>query len=192
MFAIRHNGMFTRTTDFFGRLGSMLTPALVIVTLIAALSSIPANGAVSTGGLPSGQLQLEGGKSFPVLSCSLAVTADSSWTKGGGASVGKPNPEAIRFTKAFDANSIALLKAITTGKSFTSAKFTATSGTGSSATTMVYELTGLFVTAITHVGTGGTPLEEVSFVYKTLAWKFIDANGVETSGVWDIPGGTFN
>jgi type VI protein secretion system component Hcp len=126
------------------------------------------------------------------LSCSLTLTAESSWTKGGGASVGKPNPEAIRFTKAFDANSIALLKAITTGKAFTSAKFTATSGTGNGTTTMVYELTGLFVTAITHEGAGGTPLEEVSFVYKTLAWKSIDANGVETSGLWNIPAGTFD
>jgi type VI protein secretion system component Hcp len=85
-----------------------------------------------------------------------------------------------------------LLKYITTGKAFTSAKFTATSDKGNGATTIVYELTGLFVTAITQVGEGGTPLEEVSFVYKTLAWKFIDANGVETTGVWDIPAGTFD
>ena len=191
MFALRHNGMFTRTTDFFGRLGSILTPALVIVTLLAALASIPANGAVSTGGLPSGQLQLDGGKPFPVLNCSLGVVAESSWTKGGGASVGKPNPEPIRFTKVVDSNSIAVLKAITTGKSFASAKFTATSGTGERATTMIYELTSLYVTSITHVGSGGAPLEEISFVYKTLAWKFIDANGVETSGRWDIPAGTF-
>jgi type VI protein secretion system component Hcp len=56
---------------------------------------------------------------------------------------------------------------------------------------MIYELTELFVTSLTHVGSGGTPLEEVSFVYKTLAWKFIDANGTVTSGLWNIPTGTF-
>jgi type VI secretion system secreted protein Hcp len=189
MLATRHH--FTPQTHFFSRLGSMLTPALVIVTLLAALASIPANGAASAGGAPSGQLQLDGGKPFPVLSCSLAVAAESSWTKGGGVSVGKPNPEPIRFTKEVDANSITLLKKITTGTSFASAKFTATSGTGAGATTVIYELTGLFVTSLTHVGSGGAPLEEVSFVYKTLAWKFIDANGTETTGRWDIPAGTF-
>lgn len=179
-------------TELFGRLGSLLTPALVLIALLAAISSTPAKGASNPASTPVGQLQLEEGKAFPVLGCSLAVTAESSWTKGGGASVGKPNPEAIRFTKAFDANSILLLKNITTGQAFASAKFTATSGTGSGTTTMVYEMTGLFVTGITHVGAGGTPLEEVSFVYKTLSWKFVDANGVETSGRWNIPEGTFN
>lgn len=83
------------------------------------------------------------------------------------------------------------MKAITTGKAFTSAKFTATSGTGNGTTTMIYELTGLFVTSITHVGSGGAPLEEVSFVFKTLAWKFIDATGAVTSGTWNIPANTF-
>ena len=184
--------MNSNKTNLFGRLGSIVTPALVVVTLLAAFSTPLATAASSPASGPSGQLQLDGGKPFPVLSCSLAVTAESSWTKGGGASVGKPNPEAIRFTKALDANSIALLKAITTGKSFASAKFTATSGNGNTATTMIYELTGLFVTSITHVGAGGAPLEEISFVFKTLAWKFIDADGVETKGVWDIPAGTFD
>jgi type VI secretion system secreted protein Hcp len=184
--------METNKSEWFGRLGSLFIPPFVMIALMAATSGTPANGASSPGNTASAQLQIEGGKAFPVLSCSLGVTADTSWTKGGGASVGKPNPEAIRFTKAVDADSILLLKAITTGKAFTSVKFTATAGTGNRTTTIVYELTGVFVTAITHVGTGGTPLEEVSFVYKTLAWKFTDANGVETSGVWDIPAGTFN
>jgi type VI secretion system secreted protein Hcp len=184
--------MYPHKSELLGRLGFLLTPALVIAALLATLSTTAANGASSPVSAPVGHLQLEDGKPFPVLGCSLAVTADSSWTKGGGASVGKPNPEAIRFTKAFDANSISLLKNITSGRAFASAKFTATSGTGAGTTTMVYELTALFVTGITHVGAGGTPLEEVSFVYKTLAWKFVDADGVETSGRWNIPEGTFN
>jgi len=159
--------------------------------LVAAVAITPATGAASLPSTPSGQLQLDDGKAFPVLSCSLAVTAETSWTKGGGASVGKPNPEAIRFTKAVDANSILILKNITTGHSFVSAKYTAISGTGSGTTKLVYEMTGLFVTSITHVGAGATPLEEVSFVYKTLKWIFTDAGGVETSGSWNIPAGTF-
>ena len=183
--------MNTNKVNLFGRLGSIFTPALIVVALLTASFTSPANGASNPGGSLSGQLQLAGGKSFPVLSCSVAVAADSSWTKGGGASVGKPNPEPIRFTKAFDEHSIAILKAITTGKAFASAKFTATAGTGTGTTTMTYELTELFVTSITHVSEGGTPVEEVAFVYKTLAWKFVDANGVETKGVWDIPAGTF-
>lgn len=80
----------------------MLTPAFVIVALLITFSPCPASGASSPGNALSGQLQLEGGKPFPILNCSVGVTADSSWTKGGGASVGKANPEAIRFTKAFD------------------------------------------------------------------------------------------
>ncbi len=182
--------MITHATEWFGRAGSFLPRALLVLAFIAGFSAPTANGATGPVSGLSGQLQLEGSKAFTVLGCSLAITAASSWTSGSGASVGKPNPEAIRFTKAFDATSIYLLKKITSGHVIASAKFTATSSTGSSITTMVYEMTDLYVTAINHAGAGGAPLEEVSLIYKTLAWKFIDADGVETSGTWNIPEGT--
>ena len=106
--------------------------------------------------------------------------------------MGKPNPEAIRFTKTFDANSILLLKYITTGKAFTSAKFTATSGNGTGTTTMTYRTDRPVCDGDHPRGRWrhAPPKKSRSF-YKTLAWKFIDANGVETSGLWDIPAGTF-
>jgi hypothetical protein len=44
------------------------------------------------------------------------VEAESSWTKGGGASVGKPNPGKLNFEHYFDTSSTVILGYICTGK----------------------------------------------------------------------------
>ena len=46
------------------------------------------------------------------------VEAETSWTKGGGASVGKPNPGKMNFEHYFDTSSTVILGYICTGKAF--------------------------------------------------------------------------
>src|SRR6266404_7382573 len=59
-----------------------------------------------------------------LLSYSLGVTAETSWTKGGGASVGKPNPGDFQFTAAMNRSVPTILKYITTGRAAPSATLT--------------------------------------------------------------------
>ena len=46
------------------------------------------------------------------------IEAESSWTKGGGASVGKPNPGKMNFEHYFDKSSPVIMGYICPGKSF--------------------------------------------------------------------------
>jgi len=46
------------------------------------------------------------------------IEAESSWTKGGGASVGKPNPGRMNWAHYFDTSSPVIMGYICTGKAF--------------------------------------------------------------------------
>ena len=59
------------------------------------------------------------------------VAAETSWTKGGGASVGKPNPGRINFDHRFDTSSIVILGYICTGKAFPKVELQMMKTTGS-------------------------------------------------------------
>ena len=50
------------------------------------------------------------------------VEAETSWTKGGGASVGKPNPGKMNIEHYFDTSSTVILGYICTGKAFPKAE----------------------------------------------------------------------
>ena len=50
------------------------------------------------------------------------IEADTSWTKGGGASVGKPNPSHLTFEHYFDTSSTVVMGYICTGKAFPKAE----------------------------------------------------------------------
>ncbi len=130
-----------------------------------------------------------GGVTSAIAEYSWTVTADSSWTKGGGASVGKPNPSEIRFTKLLDPSSIPTLKNIASGQDYPSAVFTVTFGKGKAVSTMVYEMESLFVTNVTQGAADGLVTEDVSFVFKAVKWTFTDSSGNVTTGTWDIPTG---
>jgi type VI protein secretion system component Hcp len=162
--------------------------ASAIAAAIVIMASASAHAAAAKPKPVIGQLVL-GGVTSAVAAYSWTVTADSSWTKGGGASVGKPNPSAIRFTKLIDPSSIPTLKNIATGTAFPSAVFTVTFGKGNAASTMVYEMEGLFVTNVTQGAADGLVTEDVSFVFKAVKWTFTDSSGNVTTGTWDIPSG---
>jgi len=176
-------------TDGVRSLGSRVVAGTVLAGIVIATSG-GARAAVIKPKPVVGQLVLAGGGSSPITAYSWSVTADSSWTKGGGASVGKPNPGAIRFTKQIDTNSVPTFRKIAAGEPYSSAVFTVTFGKGNSAATMVYELTDLFVTNVTQGAEDGLVTEEISFVFKSVRWTFTDSSGNVTTGLWDIPGGS--
>ena len=178
-------------TGIIDRLGSLVVAGAVTSAVVAAIAIVGSTGAHAAAVKPKpivGQLELAGVTSA-VAAFSWEVTADSSFTKGGGASVGKPNPGAIRFTKLIDPSSIPTLQKIATGTDYPSAVFTVTFGKGNAVSTMVYEMQNLFVTKVTQSAADGSVTEEVSFVFKAVKWTFTDSSGNVTTGTWDIPSG---
>lgn len=170
--------------------GSIVVAGAVTTALVVALVASPRAHAAAPKPKPVvGQIVLDGGAPTPVTGFGWTVTADSSWTKGGGASVGKPNPGSLRVTKPVDAGSIAAFHNIVSGSSFQTAVLTLTSGKGNTTSTMVYEMTDLFVTAVAQTAADGLTAEDLSMVFKTVKWTFTDASGSSSSGAWSVPGG---
>ena len=163
--------------------GSIVVASALAATLFA---STTAHAAPVKPKPVVGQLVLDGGTPTPVTGFDWEVTAESSWTKGGGASVGKPNPGKLRIQKPIDGSSIAAFQNIVTGSSFRNAVLTITSGKGNGASTMVYEMTQLFVTGVSQSATDGLTSEDLSMVFKTVKWTFTDASGGTASGTWDV------
>lgn len=177
------------TRPLVGSLRSLVFAGMVTSAVVTFEIATP-NGAYAVSPVKPkpviGQLVLGGGPASPVSAFSWSVTADSSFA-GSGASVGKPNPSAIRFTKLIDPSSIPTLQKIASGDSYPSAVFTVTFGKGNSAATMVYELELLFATSVTQSAADGLVTEEVAFVFKAVKWTFTDPSGNVTTGGWIIP-----
>ncbi len=126
------------------------------------------------------------------------IEAESSWTRGGGASVGKPNPGRISFIHRFDAASTVILGYICTGKSFPKVELqmTKTTGSGTPTTYFTMSMEGAFITRVSNSGTAeGATLQRVEMIFKIVK---IDYNyqDSKTGAViaaktfnWDIPAG---
>ena len=131
-----------------------------------------------------------------LLSYTLGVTAETSWTKGGGASVGKPNPGDLQFTAAMNRSTPTILKYITTGRAVPSATLTVRShGVGNKPgfEYAKYTFEGTFFTSVGQGLTGaGRAINAVSFVYKTLRVQIFapGSPGAVSCVLWDIPAGT--
>ena len=131
-----------------------------------------------------------------LLSYSLGVEADTSWTKGGGASVGKPNPHDLTFTAALNRSVPTIIKYITTGKAAEQAILTLrsdASGNKPGFEYAKYTFEGVFFTGVGQsLGGAGRAVSAVSAVYKTVkVQQFAPGNPVAVSCVfWDIPAGT--
>src|SRR5436190_18328933 len=91
------------------------------------------------------------------------VDADTSWTKGGGASVGKPNPGKLNFEHYFDTSSTVILGYICTGKAFhkLELQMMKTTGKGSPETYFTMSMECAYITKVSNSGT-----EEVNVVQK--------------------------
>lgn len=115
--------------------------------------------------------------------------ADSSWTKGGGASVGKPNPGPVVFTKEQGPATLQLLRKITSGQSVTTAvfEFYDTARDGSVRLTYKVSFTELFLVGVNEKLVDGKVLDEIQLIFKTGRWETFDPPEVHT---WDVPAGT--
>ena len=126
------------------------------------------------------------------------VEAETSWTKGGGASVGKPNPGRMTFEHYFDTSSTVVLGFICTGKAFPKAEvqMMKTTGKGSPETYFTMTMEGIFLTKVSQSGTEqGNVVQKVEMVFKTvkIEYKAQQKDGSLGAGRtfnWDIPAGT--
>jgi type VI secretion system Hcp family effector len=125
------------------------------------------------------------------------VEAETSWTKGGGASVGKPNPGKLSFSHHFDSASPVLLGYICSGKAFPKMQLemmkTTSKGTPETYFTVVLE--GVFLTKISNSSSEeGTVLQRVELVFKTVRMEYkpqdkMGALATPKIFTWDIPAG---
>jgi type VI secretion system Hcp family effector len=130
------------------------------------------------------------------------VEAETSWTKGGGASVGKPNPGKFTWEHYYDRSSHLLLGYICTGTSFKDITLEMCKGTGQKEPEafFIVNMKEAFITKVSQNATeDGNVIQKVEMVFK---WIGIDyrAQGLPwASGPgalaapvhfdWDIPGG---
>lgn len=134
-----------------------------------------------------------------VLDWNWSVEADTSWTKGGGASVGKPNPGGLTWTHQFDVASPVILGSICTGRAFPKAELQLTRETGSGAaeTYLAMVMEGAFITRVAHSGSAeGDAVQQVEMVFKTVRIDYKRQDratgqlGPAKTFTWDIAAGT--
>jgi type VI secretion system secreted protein Hcp len=127
------------------------------------------------------------------------VEAETSWTKGGGASVGKPNPGKMAVQHLFDTASTVILGFICTGKAFPKAEIqmTKTTAKGGRETYLTMTLEGVFLTKVSQSGDAeGNVVQKIEMVFKTVKIEYKPQNakdgslGVGRTFNWDIPAGT--
>jgi type VI secretion system secreted protein Hcp len=127
------------------------------------------------------------------------VEAETSWTKGGGASVGKPNPGKMSIKHYFDTSSTVILGYICSGKAFPKVQLQImkTTGKGSPETYFTMTMEGAFITKVSNSGTEeGIVVQKVEMVFKTVKIEYKPQNSKDgTLGAvktynWDIPAGT--
>lgn len=82
------------------------------------------------------------------------IEAVSSWTKGGGANVGKPNPGKMTFQHYFDTSSTVIMGYICTGKAFPKVQLEMmkTTGKGSPETYFTMTMEGAYITKVSNSG----------------------------------------
>ena len=129
------------------------------------------------------------------------VEAETSWTKGGGASVGKPSPGKMSWEHSWDRSSSVILGYICTGTAFEKIYLTMCKSTGSSTRVPFFrvEMREAFITKVTQSATDeGNVLQKVEMVFKSIAIEY-SQQGIDKAkpgGLqvvnqfsWDIPAG---
>lgn len=127
------------------------------------------------------------------------IEAETSWTKGGGAMVGKPNPGKLSFEHYFDTSSPVLMGYICTGRAFPKAEIQMlkTTGAGTPQTYFTMSLEGVFITKVSNsAAADGTITQKVVVVFKTVKIEYKPQDnksgqlGAARTYNWDIPAGT--
>ena len=129
------------------------------------------------------------------------VEAETSWTKGGGASVGKPSPGKMSWEHYWDRSSATLLLYICTGASFETIKLemAKTTGAGKPQAFFKVVMNDAFITKVTQSATDeGNVVQKVEMVFKEITIEYFQQGQNDknpgslkqaTRFWWDIPGG---
>ena len=129
------------------------------------------------------------------------VEAETSWTKGGGASVGKPNPGKMNWEHYYDSSSGQILTFIWSGRAFEKMKLQMLKGTGAGQQVFFEMLMqGVFITKVANSATDdGNVLQKVEMVFKEVDFTYRTQtstgsqagklNSGELTCGWDIPAG---
>jgi type VI secretion system Hcp family effector len=136
------------------------------------------------------------------------IQAETSWTKGGGASVGKPNPGAMSFEHYYDRASPVILAYICTGKSFDEVKLEMckTTGSGEPEAFFVVTMTDAFLTKVNcSADNEGNVVQKCEIVFKQISIDYKPQGMPAAPGMkvaspgklgapinykWNIPAGT--
>jgi type VI secretion system Hcp family effector len=127
------------------------------------------------------------------------IEAETSWTKGGGASVGKPNPGKMNWEHYFDTASTVIMGYICTGKAFPKVELQMMKTTGSAMPEKYFSMLmeGAFITKVSNSGTEeGNVTQKIEMVFKTVKIEYkpqdnrSGALGAVKTYNWDIPAGT--
>ena len=123
-----------------------------------------------------------------VIALNVSLEAESSWTKGGGASVGKPNPGKLAIRKTNGPSTAEFLKNIASGKSFPEIVFEYVDNSGKAS--YIISLSGVYITELSWVTPDCSNCPklqmQVEMIYKT--YQIFDA-ATGTTVKWDIPMG---
>ena len=128
------------------------------------------------------------------------VEAESSWTKGAGSSVGKPNPGKFNFEHYYDKSSPIILQYISAGKSFPTVKMRMCKTVGNAKPDEFFfvDMDEAFITKVSQSASeDGNVVQKVELVFKkiTINYKPQDNKGALGSKFeywWDIPVGKTN
>jgi type VI secretion system secreted protein Hcp len=141
-------------------------------------------------------------KSFPkwieIQGWDWEVECESSWTKGSGASVGKPNPGKMNWEHYWDTSSTTLFKYMCSGQSFEEVTLVMQKATGASGQQVFFTMLmkHAFITKVSSSATDeGNVVQKVEMVFKDVEFNYkpqLDTGslgGGITFG-WNISDGT--
>lgn len=170
--------------------------ALIVAAGLAALSSLAQAAEIFMliPGVPGDSASKGHEKWIRVSSLDWQTEAETSWTKGGGASVGKPNPGAIELVIPTGTWSQHFMRKIGLGKLEATVVIDALASDGRPLYRMT--LDGVFITQYRLATLPTTPLPQdyVSGVFKKVKVEYYatgpDGKLITTFFEWDIPAGT--
>jgi len=135
---------------------------------------------------------------FEIQGWDWEIEAESSWTKGGGASVGKPNPGKMNFEHYFDKSSPAIMRFICQGKSFDTAELHMCKTTGGPLPEQYYKMKmfNAYITKVSNSGTEeGNVTQKCELVFKKIELEYkpqLDTGKLDSAMkfIWNIPEGS--
>lgn len=160
------------------------------------------NAFMQIGGAEGESKQTGYEKWIELQSWDWEVEAETSWTKGGGAAVGKPAPGKMNWEHVFDRASNTILSFICTGKSFETVTLEMCKSTGNTDKREAFftvKMNEVFITKVNQSATEeGNVAQKVEMVFKRINIVYkqqgAQANApgaLSEAGTfdWDIPSG---